>query len=374
MNKELYRWDSDVNIINIKNFEFELSGTEDKDLMHIFGFATHEGVNENGVKFRREVLQANYKTLIDKPLRILADFFNRPTGHGFDRKTQKFNKDIINIGHIVEVKPVIVGDDEQILCGVENLNDELPDGNYRLMFEAVLYKEYYNDIANVLMNLHDSKQLNFSIESNITYELSEDNIKDCTSIKFIGLSTVKNPEFEKAFSILVAEEERKELDDLDYEKLYNEIKELNDILVSEKEKFISDYEAMSSEKEILENSVKELSASKETLETEIITKNKEISGLAIEVSELNTFKEKFEVSEKEKVGEERLAQIKELGETELSSKEFAEMSDLDFSKVQVECAKNLIESARQLNSVNFDTKLNKNTAGKTLRQALLGGN
>lgn len=363
MNKELYRWENEVDIINLEKVDCEFSGKDSDDLMYVRGFATHEGVNANGTKFRREILQKTYNSLIDKPLRILTDFYNNPTGHGFNKKTKTFSKNIINIGHIIKVTPVIVGADEQILCEVNSLTDELPEGNYRLLFDAVLYKEYYNEIAEVLVDLHNSKQLKFSIESNISYELSENNIKDCTDIKFIGLSIVKNPAFEKAFSILVAEEERKELDDLDYEKLYNEIKEQFDVLVAEKETLIA-------EKITLETASQELVVVKENLEAEMVIKNTQITDLSVEVAELNTFKTKFETSEKEKVGNERLATLKELGETELTSQELSEMDELAFSNTQVEMAKKLLENVGKLNSVNFQTKLNRKNSSETLREAL----
>lgn len=372
MSKEKYRWDLDVNIVSLSKNDIEFSDINDGDLMRLVGFATHEGINSNGTKFRREILQKDFSSLLNKPLRILTDYFNRPTGHGFNRNTKKFSKDILNIGHITKVVPVLVDENDQILCEVNNLEEDLPDGNYRLLFEAVLYKEYYNEISEVLVNLHESKQLKFSIEANINYELAENDIKDCTSIKFTGLSIVKNPAFEKAFSILVAEEERKELNNLDYEKLYNEMKIEYEGLLAEKEILISEKEALISEKETLGQSIKEISEKNETLEAEIIVKNTEISGYAVEIAELNSFKEKFETSEKEKMGEDRLVQIKELCETELTSKELAEMTDLEFSNVQVECAKKLIETAQKLSSVNFSTKLNKENASDTLRKILLG--
>lgn len=366
MNKELYRWDSSVDIIDVENLEYEFAGKYDNDLMYVRGFATHEGVNSNGTRFRREILQKTYKSLVNKPLRILTDFFNKPTGHGFDVRTKKFNKGVLNIGHIIGVKPVIVGANEQILAEIDSLEqDNLPEGNYRIMFDAVLYKDYYNEIAETLINLHDSKELKFSIEASISYEVAEGGVKDCSDIRFVGLSIVKNPAFEKAFSILVAEETRKELDNLEFEKLYNEMKEKYDAEVAEKVTLVA-------EKEALEVKITELSEKLTNTEAEVIAKNEEITNITVEVSELKDYKEKFEISEKEKMGNERLAKIKEFGETELTSNELAEMSDLEFSNAQVELAKKMIESSTKLNSANFETKLNRKSASDVLRNTLFG--
>jgi secreted Zn-dependent insulinase-like peptidase len=72
------------------------------------------------------------------------------------------------------------------------------------------------------------------------------------------------------------------------------------------------------------------------------------------------------------MGNERLAKIKEFGETELTSSELAEMSDLDFSNAQVELAKKMLESSTKLNSANFETKLNRKSASDVLKNALFG--
>lgn len=365
VNKELLHWNSNVNIVEAFEIDYEFSGKTADDLMYVRGFATHEGINANGTKFRREILQKTYKSLLNKPLRILADMYNKPTGHGFNRKTNRFSKEVINIGHIIKVTPVIVGDDEQILAEVTSINSDLPQGNYRLMFDAVLYKEYYNEIAEVLINLHNSGELKFSIEANVSYELSEDGVKDCNDIRFVGLSIVRNPAFEKAFSILVAEEERKELDNLEFEQMYNEMKEKYDVVVAEKDTLIG-------EKAVLENTNKELSEKNQSLEADVIAKNTEIADFAVEMAELKTYKEKFEASEKEKLGNERLAKIKELGETELTATDLAEMNELDFSNTQVEMAKKFIDGASNLASMNFDTKLKKKNASDVLRNALFG--
>jgi len=374
MNEELLYWTSQVNIISDKQIDYEFSG-DSGDLMKIRGFATHEGVNANGTRFRREILQKTYNSLLNKPLRILTDFFNMPTGHGFDRKTKKFSKNIINIGHIINVKPVIVGDDEQILAEVKDLNSsDLPEGNYRILFDAVIYKQYYDDIAEVLTNLHNNNDLKFSIEANMNYELSESGVKDATDLKFIGLSIVRSPAFEKAFSILVAEEEdkRKELDNLEFEQMYNELKEQHDVIVAEKATLEADKVAIEATLAEKITEIAELSEKITGLENDLISKNTEIVTMSEEVSNLQEYKEKFEQSEKEQVGKDRLAKLTELGEVELTVAELAVMSELDYSNAQVEMARALIEKTKTLGSAMFDTNMKNNNAGKLLRKALFG--
>ena len=64
-----------------KNDIFEIGSVQDVDLMKIRCFGTHEGVNENGTDFPRDMLLECYPTFIDKPLILVQDSFGLPTGH-----------------------------------------------------------------------------------------------------------------------------------------------------------------------------------------------------------------------------------------------------------------------------------------------------
>ena len=72
-----------INVDLTTKDNIELSSVSSADLMYVRAFATHEGVNANKIRFRREVLLKSYKTLINKPVVLVADRNNLPTGHGY---------------------------------------------------------------------------------------------------------------------------------------------------------------------------------------------------------------------------------------------------------------------------------------------------
>lgn len=337
-------WDLDIISDNTSLGDIEMSSETDNDLMRIWAFATHEGVNYNNFKFRREVLNRHYPTLIDKPLRVKLDFLGNPTGHGFDRKTKRFSKDVINVGHIVRAMPVIVTEDGEIKQITDS--EPVPDGEYRILIEAVMYKAYYPELASVLINLHENGKLKFSIEASVDYDVLPDGVRDCTYVSFKGLAIVQNPAFQNSIGVMIAAEEKEE-EDLDYETLYNAEKETNEALASENASLIA-------EKEQLETSVTELTASVAAKNTELAELNAKLADLTTEVASLSEYKQKFEAAEKERLGNERLEYVKKFGDCELCAEELAEMSEIDFSKTVLEIAEKAV-SATITGRANFST-------------------
>ena len=190
----------------------ELSESTDQDLMRIKCFGCHEGINENGTEFPREVLKESYRTFIDKPIVISADSKNMPTGHAYDHKRKRFIEEKRKyIGHIIDAYPCIVTQDGEIIL-ISDDEEITADGEYRIICEFVVYKRYMSEIATALEMLHNNDNLNFSMESIVDYYLSEDGVKHCTKIQFTALTIVKNPAFKNSISLEIAEREETLMD------------------------------------------------------------------------------------------------------------------------------------------------------------------
>lgn len=318
----------------VKNFDLtsntniEFASIEDMDLMRIKCFATHEGKNENGAIFPREVLLASYKSFIDKRVVIVPDKYGFPVGHGYDFKKHVFDENKRKtIGHITNAYPVIVTDTEQIIDVSElaeaNKTKELPNGELRIITDLVIDKFYFSEIAENLKYLHRINDLFFSMESLTAQTALSDGSRKCDEIKFTGLAIVSNPAFANAKSIEIAQKEEKQVD---YEKAYKELKEKYDELLKEKAPKEPGKEGDDDKKkkEVAEKLVEQA--------TEIANLSKELASVKEENENLKEYKEKFEVAEKEKLGTERATKMKKLG-VEKEAKELAELSDVEFAEL-----------------------------------------
>lgn len=309
----------------------ELSSTTDDDLMRIKCYAVHEGLNNNGLFLPRMILLDKYKTLVDKPVFIVPDRYNRPTGHGFDYKRKIFiDKIRKEIGHIVDAFPVVVDEHGYSEGYDENIHKEDNTKQLRIQVEIVVSKQYYKKITEELIALHELKKLFFSMESFLSYFQDENSkIRTCTDIQFYGLAIVANPAFEEARSIEVSEEEK----DLMEEK----------------------YETVLAEKIQLENDKKSLTATiaeKDTkisdLATELANTKQELAEAKTalgekdeEITELASIKKEYEDSKKKEVGKTRLATLSKFAETTETAESLAEKTAEEFADLLVAAAEKI---------------------------------
>ncbi len=345
-----------------KHDTFELSSVQDVDLMRIRCFATHEGLNENGTFFSREVLLKNYQTLIDKPLVLVQDKFGMPTGHGYDFQRSTFDKDKrVNVGHVINAFPVIVDDSGNIIDISDKDPSEYEHGELRIICDLVLYKYYLHEVAEIILDLHTNGMLKFSIEGLMDCNLDDSRIKHCTRIQFTGLAIVRRPAFVNSHSLEVAEKQGGT--ELDFEKLYNDLKADHDTLIAEK--------AIVDEKLVTaETKIGELNTTIAEKIDALADKEIEISEAKDAIAELTPFKEKIETAEKLAVGEKRLERLTKLGYTEKSIEELCSMDQTEYSELlesvvdTASSAKGKIETAGSdkniLGLINGDTGLKDN--------------
>ena len=220
-----------------KQPRFEVASATDSDIMRILCFATHEGENLNGTIFPPKILINCYRTFIDKPVVIVPDKYDNPTGHGFDFKKQVFkNDERINIGHVVNAYPVVVMPNEELhwVYSSEELDfEENKDGELRIVTELAIYKHYYSDIAERLNLLHEIGDLKFSMEAVVDSYSTEEGGNVCTDISFTGLAIVDKPAFVRARSIEVSSQ-KEEDEAMEFKEMYEAEKAKNESLVAEK--------------------------------------------------------------------------------------------------------------------------------------------
>ena len=308
----------------------ELSESTDQDLMRIKCFGCHEGINENGTEFPREVLKESYRTFIDKPIVISADSKNMPTGHAYDHKRKRFIEEKRKyIGHIIDAYPCIVTQDGEIIL-ISDDEEITADGEYRIICEFVVYKRYMSEIATALEMLHNNDNLNFSMESIVDYYLSEDGVKHCTKIQFTALTIVKNPAFKNSISLEIAEREETLMD---FEKMYEEASARIETLIQEKTKWENDYEVVVREREVKETEVT-------SLKEELAEVKAELAEANATIENLTPYKEKVENAEKLEVGNQRFEKLSKYGEVAKTAEELAEISKEEYADMLLEMAEN----------------------------------
>ena len=345
----------ELNLTNVQK-EVEFASIEDADLLRIRAYAVTEGENLNGTIFPRKILFLAYKTFIDKPVVIVPNKDDLPTGHGYDFKKNTFDiNKRKNIGHIVNAFPVLVDQNGEYIevYGVEDLNN-YPDRELRIIVDAVIYKNYYSDIVDKLQYLHNTGSLSLSMESVISAINTEDNGKVATDVSFTGLAIVDKPAFVNSKSIALAEKEEEEMD---YEKAYNEL--------------LEKYNALKEEAECKGSDKKKKKSNSEEENAEVTNIKEELAGVKAELAEANAtieslkpFKEKVEVAEKKALGEERAEKLKKLG-VEKDATELAELTKEQFADELIVAAENfkpVVEVAEtKVISSNFhESKLNEN--------------
>ena len=323
------------NLIDLtqENTQFEIASVQDADLMKIRCFATHEGENLNGTIFPPKVLINCYRTFIDKPVVIVPDSFNNPTGHGYDYKKQTFKNDKrVNVGHIVNAYPVMVNEDGEMIevYSAEDI-DQFENSELRIVADIVIYKHYLYDIAERLKLLHETSGLSFSMESVVDCYVTDDDKKVCTDISFTGLAIVDKPAFARAKSIEVAG--KKEDEDMEFKEMYEAEVKKSAELAEENKGLKEANETLKSEKAELETQIAEV-------KEELANSKAETSNALAEVESLKPFKEQVENAEKEALGKERAAKLEKFGVKDVDVAELSEMSAVDFADKLVEAADN----------------------------------
>ena len=323
--------DEKTTIIDLtkKDSLFEVASARDADLMQILCYATHCGENLNGTIFPPKILFNSYRTFIDKPVVIVPDQFNNPTGHGYDYKNEKFDNDKrVQVGHIIDAYPVVVKDDDEILrvWDIEDLDsNECKDGELRIVTAIVIYKHYFSDIAQRLKLLHEVGNLKFSMEAVVDAHQAEDGGRVCTDINFTGLAIVDKPAFARAHSIEVAGQ--KEEEQMEFKEMYEAEKAKNETLIAEK--------ALVDEE--LSNTKTELAEVKE----ELANSKAEVANVRAEVETLKPYKEKVETAEKEQLGKDRAAKLEKFGVKDSNIDELAEKTPEEFADMLVEAAEQM---------------------------------
>jgi hypothetical protein len=312
-----------INVDLTSKENIELSSVNSADLMYVRAFATHEGINANGVRFKRETLLKSYKTFIDKPVIMVADKNNLPTGHGYSYATKTFDENKRKyIGHITNAFPVIVNDEGVFTMAEELEENEFPNGELRICVDFVVYKYYLNEIAERLQFLHDIGDFNFSMESKTFGNTENDGIRDCEDILFTGLTVVARPAFPHSQSITVAEEKEEHL--MDFEKMYNDLK--------------ADYDTLVANNTANEEMANELA--------EVKTELAEVKGQLAEanstIESLKPYKEKVEIAEKEALGKERASKLAKFGVEVENTIELAEKTANEFADMLCEAADKMV--------------------------------
>lgn len=174
----------------VDRFEgLEIAEEEQDDFLLMEGVAFHDGVNKNGAYIELADAKKDIGTFCHKPIRLLWDGYN-PTGHGYNSNTNTFSDKVNNIGYIFDAF----------------VNEEKNE-SYKAIVRAVVWKKYYPEISERLVQLHKEGNLKFSIEADRDFEEKENQTRRCYNLNFRGLSIVKNPAWDRTNSLLVAEDE-----------------------------------------------------------------------------------------------------------------------------------------------------------------------
>lgn len=164
-----------------------LEVADERDVLLLQGVAFHDGVNKNNAIILKDDAKKDIHTIVGKPLRVLWE--GKPTGHGYNPIDGTFDGNVKNIGYI------------------HNAYIEDKDGNaYDAVVEGVVWKKYYPEIANAMVQLHEENKLNFSIEAEREVQVLENGERRCYNNDFLGLSMVEHPAWDRTKSVMVAEE------------------------------------------------------------------------------------------------------------------------------------------------------------------------
>lgn len=320
-----------------KDHDLELAGYDANDLLVIEGIAFHSGTNANGAVIFKEDAKKDITTMIGKPLRVLWQ--GKPTGHGYNKMNNTFDKNVMNIGYIHNAD-IIDGE-----------NDE-----YKAEVQAIMWKKYYPEIAEKLIELDKEGELKFSIEAERKIEVLKNGDRRCFDNNFTGLAMVANPAWDKSKSFMVAEDETTESSS-DAPKGGNN---------ASSTKTDTNGQVGVKDKEALINA-----------KLQLIESQKTNDNLTKELLKYQKIAKDYEIKEK---GQERLTKLSKYGEVKDSVEELGNLSDIDFvNKLEAlvdEYAKNIDKKKDEqkndpTDSISTLIDTRKKTEQKEPKEALL---
>lgn len=269
-----------------QDHNLELAGYDAKDLLVIEGVAFHSGTNSNGAVIFKDDAKKDITTMIGKPLRVLWQ--GKPTGHGYNKLNNTFDKDVMNVGYIHNAEIV----------------DEDNDG-YHAEVQAIMWRKYYPEIAEKLIELDKNDELKFSIEAERKVEVLKNGDRRCFDNNFTGLAMVAQPAWDKSKSFMVAEDEGS-----------NTPAEAPDST-----------KKASSQKDDTKGQVIENKEALINAKLQLIESQKENDNLTKELLKYQKIAKDYEIKEK---GQERLRKLSKYGEVKDSVEELGNLSDIDF--------------------------------------------
>lgn len=320
-----------------KDHDLELAGYDANDLLVIEGVAFHSGTNANGAVIFKEDAKKDITTMIGKPLRVLWQ--GKPTGHGYNKMNNTFDKNVMNIGYIHNAD-IVDGD-----------NDE-----YKAEVQAIMWKKYYPEIAEKLIELDKEGELKFSIEAERKIEVLKNGDRRCFDNNFTGLAMVANPAWDKSKSFMVAEDESTDSPSDAPKGVKNASSKETD---TNGQVDVKDKEALINAK------------------LQLIESQKENDNLTKELLKYQKIAKDYEIKEK---GQERLTKLSKYGEVKDSVEELGNLSDIDFvNKLEAlvdEYAKNIDKKKDEqknepTDSISTLIDTRKRTEQKEPKEALL---
>lgn len=320
-----------------KDHDLELAGYDANDLLVIEGVAFHSGTNANGAVIFKEDAKKDITTMIGKPLRVLWQ--GKPTGHGYNKMNNTFDKDVMNIGYIHNADIV------------DGENDE-----YKAEVQAIMWKKYYPEIAEKLIELDKEGELKFSIEAERKIEVLKNGDRRCFDNNFTGLAMVANPAWDKSKSFMVAEDESPESSSDAPKGGKNASSKETD---TNTQVDVKDKEALINAK------------------LQLIESQKENDNLTKELLKYQKIAKDYEIKEK---GQQRLTKLSKYGEVKDSVEELGNLSDIDFvNKLEAlvdEYAKNIDKKKDEqkndpADSISTLIDTRKKTEQKEPKEALL---
>jgi hypothetical protein len=320
--------------------DIEIAGLNDPDIMFIEAFAVGEGVNANNALFMKDDLEKAERTFVGKPVKIRF-INNDPTGHGYDKTTGTFDEIVKAVGYIYDAWGSYYDNEGNWLSKEEG-------GTYKVKVYMAIWQRYYPEIALRLRQLHDTGDLKFSIEAEREFEITPEGYRKCFNIIFNGLAIVKNPAFENARSLMVAEILKeggnRDMDEKALKELMKKMMKNMNMDMSETASIEEMATAIEAKFGDLGQNITTLTSEKETAETALTTVKEELVTVKGELAEksakLDTLTQEKEVAEKTKLGEMRHSKLAKYGEVVKSKEELSEMSGEAFVALLEEAVDN----------------------------------
>lgn len=319
-----------------KDHNLELAGYDANDLLVIEGVAFHSGTNSNGAVIFKEDAKKDIGTMVGKPLRVLWQ--GKPTGHGYNKMSNTFDKNVMNIGYIHNAE--IIDDNNE---------------DYHAEVQAIMWRKYYPEIAEKLIELDKNDELKFSIEAERKVEVLKNGDRRCFDNNFTGLAMVANPAWDKSKSFMVAEDE-------------------NNITQETTQKTTQENTTDSHKQESNSQNIKDKEALID-VKFQLIESQKENENLTKELLKYQKIAKDYETKEK---GQQRLEKLSKYGEVKEDIETLGQLDDIEFvKKLEAfvdEYAKNINKNQEEdkgKDSISTLIDTRKKTETKAPKEALL---